>query len=584
MTVRHRLVGGIVVAVLAGCGGGHTEVPSVSGPPSASAAEGGALEVDTGFRPDRNGFSFPNRIPDEPFAYADAVAMFGPDAICRQGSGECTPRPEAQAWVEKLAAASWGGLCEGMAVMAADRWADHEQPDTAGLPESAPLAHRLMQWWATQFLTSVMEASTVRSSDPRELLDRLDQAIGAGGPGATLTLDHRGASHSLTPYAIGRDGSTASILVYDPGRPGEEGRVELDLDADTWTYDFPGDPAGSLPWTGRAFDVGVIALDARAVPWPAPFLGSPTGAAVATVTTSGSWTVLRTTADGAEVALRADQVEAGRDGVVAFARGGALGTVTLVVDVGAGLRVETDSPTHVTVESAEGAVSARTGDLSAPGSSAPATVVVDASDGPRLAAEEGGVELAAFTGSGVVRALPGDTRALRITVDGAAAVTGADGVESVVVAPDEQRTDAVIAPGGEIAWSEPASLPESVREGTPEPDWSTPGGGTSPAGSSTSTSSPGSPGTGGVGPTDGSDRVTISIEFVAPGSVHVAIASLPDNDIAFVPSLSGPGIELTGESTLSIDRTATDLQQGAEYTLTLAFDDGFVVHRSFVLP
>jgi len=581
MTVRHRLVAGLLVGLLAACGGGGAVSPDADATPTGDVTE--SAEVDSGFRPDRNGFSFANRIPAEPFAYADAVAMFGPDAVCTEGSGDCTPRPDAQAWVEKLAAASWGGLCEGMAVMAADRWVDHEQPDTAGLPESDPLAHRLLQWWATQFLTSVMEAQTERSVEPGDLLARLEDALSAGGTGATLTMDHRGASHTVTPYAIRREGSTAVILVYDPARPREESVVELDLPADRWVYDYPGDRADAQPWSGRAFDMAVVPLEARAVPWSAPFLGR-SGAAVATITTAGDWTIMRTTADGAEVALGADDIGVGHDGVLAFARGGALGSVTIVLDPGLGLRVETAAPTHVTVESDLGAVSARAGDPTDAGASSPTTIAVDLADGQRIDAVEGSVELSAFTDAGVVRAAAGGTRGLRISTSGETLVTPIEGDDIVVTPPDPSRTEGRIAPDGTVEWSEPLRLPASVREGTPEPDWSSVSGSSSPDEGSTTTTTPGSPGSEWVGPTDGSDRVTISIEFVSPGSVHVVIDSLASNTIAFVPSLRGPGVELSGESTLSIDRTATDLQPGAEYTLTLEFDDGFVVHRSFVLP
>ncbi|MFZ9481625.1 MAG: hypothetical protein ACO3AV_01915 [Ilumatobacteraceae bacterium] len=285
-------------------------------------------------------------------------------------------------------------------------------------------------------------------------------------------------------------------------------------------------------------------------------------------------------ADGTEAALHSDNVRVGENGVMALVHGGALGVVTVVLDPGASVRVETESPAHLTLDTPEGSVSASTGSVEEVGATAPAVLRLDPTGGPLVETVEGTADLAAFTSSGTIRATAGGATALRVDPTGTARVT-IGGVEEDLASTDPRLTDAIVDPSGDVRWFEPEALPAEIRSGTPEP----PTGTGEPAGDTSSTtpgSGPVTPST--IGPTDGSDRVTVSIEFVAPGSVRIAIATLPSNTIPFVPSLRGPGIDVQGTSTLSIDRTSTDLQPGAEYILTLEFEDGFVVNRSFVLP
>ena len=77
-------------------------------------------QADSGFRPEVDGFSFPNYGGDAGFTDmtpAEMQRMFG-DAVCASTvGGECILTPPANQWMDQMNQYMAGGHCEGMAVL-----------------------------------------------------------------------------------------------------------------------------------------------------------------------------------------------------------------------------------------------------------------------------------------------------------------------------------------------------------------------------------------------------------------------------------------------------------------------------------
>ncbi|MEY2627233.1 MAG: hypothetical protein RJB08_992, partial [Actinomycetota bacterium] len=116
---------GVVVAFVAGCGGGSSSKSStdacVKGETAAGLDVQGALCADTGMRPGSGGFSFENwagPVAEDAVTATTAIAIFGKEAVCAQSTEtSCTPFPAAKHWIDTSNAQIQGGRCEGMAVL-----------------------------------------------------------------------------------------------------------------------------------------------------------------------------------------------------------------------------------------------------------------------------------------------------------------------------------------------------------------------------------------------------------------------------------------------------------------------------------
>ena len=120
----------LVVALLgASCGGG-------SAPELVAAVEVAVpeqAEASLGFSVDADSWKFRNYRADAEtaFSVADAIALFGDDAVCVEASGGCTPTPAAAEWIAMVAHSMSFGSCEGMTVTSLDRflvWNTHSNP------------------------------------------------------------------------------------------------------------------------------------------------------------------------------------------------------------------------------------------------------------------------------------------------------------------------------------------------------------------------------------------------------------------------------------------------------------------------
>ena len=270
---RSRAVSGVLCAVAlaaAGCFGGDDEKkkPPIGGTgdfevksslvqKGDSASEGGEAEsyvprgelvADSGFRPEVDGFAFENYGNDagpQNLTPEDLEDLFG-DQVCLSGTGEeCELIPPAKEWMDNQNEGMAGGHCQGFSVTALRMYnEDLDQEDfgadtTAALEivDNAPLQSSIAEHFVYQFLPPIV-ANRVKGT-PSEVLDVLIDALNSGEELYTLGVYKPDLSggHAITPFAVDdKGGGRFAILVYDNNFPGLTRAVEVDTNAETWSY------------------------------------------------------------------------------------------------------------------------------------------------------------------------------------------------------------------------------------------------------------------------------------------------------------------------------------------------------------
>lgn len=244
--------------------------------------DGEPLIADTGFRPQVQGFSFPNygdELPAGNLTIAEVRSMFG-EGVCAQIKGDtCVPTPAAQMWIDEMNAAMAGGHCEGFAVLSLRflaGQADAGQFDpTAAMgfeldPSDTAALRQIAADWTTQAIEPVasITGEIRQNSTPNDILDRLFRAMRSGDELYTLGIYSEEGGHAVTPIAIGdQGGGVYRVYVYDNNYPGESKYVEFDTGANAWTYSLAAlNPAeDSAPWSGDAetFSLDLTPLSSR---------------------------------------------------------------------------------------------------------------------------------------------------------------------------------------------------------------------------------------------------------------------------------------------------------------------------------
>lgn len=272
MHIRSVVKGGLttlgVAVLLAACGGGGG---ASSDSPSVKNAVPSSGEVDSGAKPNPDGFAFPNfgaaATPTE-FNANDVSTMFssGPE-ICVQASGDCELSAEARAWARMVNQARVSGHCEGLAVLASTRFIGKEMPKTITLAQQEEITHAIMRAFATQFLNETQEATkSWAKKRPSEIITALVDSLKAGAPKFTLGVYTDSGGHAVLPYAVEfPSADIARIMVYDSNWPGMDRYVEVNLSQETWQFSFSGADPASDPqlWQGGKGDLDITPLQAR---------------------------------------------------------------------------------------------------------------------------------------------------------------------------------------------------------------------------------------------------------------------------------------------------------------------------------
>ena len=214
----------------------------------------GTYVADSGFRPEPDGFSFPNYGDDAdtgPVANLGAnglVEIFGED-VCLVGAGNsCRLSSAATTWLQVVNNATEGGHCEGMAVMSQLFFngdldpADYGAPTTYALPfeGNVALQSEIARWFAVQITEPT--ASAELAPTPNDVLDLLIKTLPQPRtPENTYTLGifkpDMSDGHAITPFAVEDRGEGIFwILVYDNNYPGETRAIAVERDRNIWSY------------------------------------------------------------------------------------------------------------------------------------------------------------------------------------------------------------------------------------------------------------------------------------------------------------------------------------------------------------
>jgi len=221
--------------------------------PAAKDGTDGPVASDLGFRPEVNGFSFENYGSDTQATNLTAAEMerlFGPQVCSRKQNGRCVLLPAGKQWMEEINEQMAGGHCEGFAVLSLLMYSGQIQPaefegSTASQLEfeNQKLQREIAYWWATQ--ATAPTTSQLIKGTPKEILNYLLE-LGKTQETYTIGIYKRDGSggHAITPYAVQDEGNGMyAVLVYDNNYPNTTRQLQIDTNADTWSYEASINPA-----------------------------------------------------------------------------------------------------------------------------------------------------------------------------------------------------------------------------------------------------------------------------------------------------------------------------------------------------
>jgi hypothetical protein len=228
-----------------------------TGGAEGTANTSGVYVSDLGFRPDANGFGFPNYggQGETNLTPNDVRRMFGDQACAAIEGDQCVLTPPGNQWLQQISNAMNGGHCEGMAVLSNLFYTGKSNPADFGaatVPELAiagnePLQREIAYWWATQ--ATQPARSGIVAQTPSGVINTLLTSFAAGSAGGDqyavgIYKRDRTGGHAITPYAVeDRGDGMYWIMVYDNNYPGAARAIEVNTTADTWSYSGSTNPA-----------------------------------------------------------------------------------------------------------------------------------------------------------------------------------------------------------------------------------------------------------------------------------------------------------------------------------------------------
>jgi hypothetical protein len=242
-------------------GGGDATETTIKGSADFEPGDGGEsyvptgeLIADSGFRPDVNGFSFPNYGNDvgpQNLTPANVEALFG-EQVCVAGTGvDCILTPAGEKWMETQNEIMAGGHCMGFSVAALRMFAGTLDPNEYGaeVPNELPLEGnvdlqaQIAQSFVYQMIPSINDERTIGS--PNEILEALVGYLNDGEEQYTLgffNADGTGG-HAVTPLAVEDKGDGQyAILVYDNNYPDIVRALEIDSNENYFRYNGSSNP------------------------------------------------------------------------------------------------------------------------------------------------------------------------------------------------------------------------------------------------------------------------------------------------------------------------------------------------------
>ncbi|MEZ4658156.1 MAG: hypothetical protein R2911_11330 [Caldilineaceae bacterium] len=286
-------------------GGQPTPTPSpmpTGQPTPTPTPAGGQFTVDSGFRPNPQGYAFENwggQLYDNStdLNAASLIRLFGAANVCQVGTtaNDCVLTAAARKWREEQLQGMYNGHCAGFAATSQRFFAGYDlvgnyQSDTASvfdLQPSEAVRNHIAEWATVQSLTPANGNSDgwlVQYGDgtkPSQVLSLIHAQL-QNNPNELFYLGIRmegQGGHAVNPYAIANKGNGIYWLyVYDNNWPGAERYLIFDTNQETWLYNFgainPGQAQGA--WWGDA-QTGTLRLRSATVlnsgGWVCPFCG-----------------------------------------------------------------------------------------------------------------------------------------------------------------------------------------------------------------------------------------------------------------------------------------------------------------------
>jgi hypothetical protein len=216
-------------------------------------------DIDIGFRPSPDGYSFANYgdVAASDYTIEDMRRDFGDAAVCVTTTPTCQPSQAALAWNQSVNEMLAGGHCDGMASTSLRFFKGLESPASYQLGATRAYdllkgnARRLIASYAAKQMSSPLGDYRWYSTQnpPSIILAQLRASMLGGAPNPmTLAIWQKDVGgHAITPYAIEeRGGGVFWVKVYDNNHPGDSGRhVIIDTANETWSYDL-----GGMLWSG----------------------------------------------------------------------------------------------------------------------------------------------------------------------------------------------------------------------------------------------------------------------------------------------------------------------------------------------
>ena len=234
----------------------------------------GTIIAHSGFDVSVDGFDFANYDYTETLSNLTSDEMrrlFGEDVCSYVNDGECILTPLAWQWMRQVNDSMMTGHAEGMAVLSALIYYGGVSPEEfADNPEL--LQREIAYWYATQ--VTYPDAAPRVNDSPSAVLETLIADLNAGLEAEewwTLGLYPADFSHghALTPFAVEEDGEGIyHILVYDSNYPQETRYVEVDSNAETWSYEGA---AGLYEGDAESATLEAIAISPRLQEQECPF-------------------------------------------------------------------------------------------------------------------------------------------------------------------------------------------------------------------------------------------------------------------------------------------------------------------------
>jgi hypothetical protein len=271
--------------------------PEAQAPAEEQPAAPAAGVVDTGFRPEVNGFSYPNygdtgyttdgqTFPVVNLTSVEMRRLFG-DAVCAAAAkddGSCALTPPAEQWMEQNNASMNGGHCEGFAVLSQMIYAGVVDPNQFGAARTIdlqikdnPLLQRELAYW---FTTQGPTWNIQQVLSPTDAVAYL-QAEYAKDPKNIFRLgimkEDRTGGHAITAYGVQDQGNGVyKILVYDNNYPGQERFMTVDTNSNISEYEASINPSVQPDiYRGSADNpIFVAANEPRLQTFPCDFCGT----------------------------------------------------------------------------------------------------------------------------------------------------------------------------------------------------------------------------------------------------------------------------------------------------------------------